>query len=143
MKYSNLLPSLFASIAFSGLLLACQITGQHNDMPAPFGSVAQITSISPDATRVLRSGEQVKLKVDVNYVLTAESGTLTLVVLASDNSEVAHDFKVITKGSGKSRLEAEFTVPGTTDIRVFAPLVVLGENSTSAADGRAYKVVPN
>ncbi|OGB02128.1 MAG: hypothetical protein A3E79_12315 [Burkholderiales bacterium RIFCSPHIGHO2_12_FULL_61_11] len=140
---TKFIPSLFASIAVFCLLPGCQLTKQHTDRPAAFGSLAQITSISPDTTQVLRSGEQVKLKVDVSYVLTSESGTIKLVVLAADNSDLAQDFKVITKGSGKSILEAEFTVPSTTEIRVFAPLVVQGQNSTSVADGRAFKVVAN
>lgn len=143
MMPTKFLPSLFASIAVPCLLLGCQLPEQRTDMPAPFGSLAQITSISPDTTQVLRAGEQVKLKVDVGYVLTSESGTITLVVLAADNSGIAQDFKVITKGSGKSTLEAEFTAPSTTVIRVFTPLIVQGQNSTAAADGRAFKVVPN
>ena len=134
-------PSLFAVMAVSGILLGCQSTGQPTNMP-PFGSVAQITSISPDITQVLHPGQQVRLKVDISYVLTAESGTIRLLVLAADNSELAQDVKVITMGSGKSSLQAQFTVPGTTDIRVFTPLVVQGQSATSAADGRAYKVVP-
>lgn len=142
MMPTKFLPSLFASVAVSCLLPGCQSIKQHTVMP-PFGSLAQITSIAPDTTQVLRSGEQIKLKVDVSYVLTAESGTIKLVVLAADNSDVAQNFKVITKGSGKSTLEAEFTVPSTTAIRVFTPLIVQGQNSTSVADGRAFKVVPN
>lgn len=116
---------------------------QATDMPAPFGSVAQITAISPDTTQVFRAGEQVRLTVDVNHVLTTESGTVTLVVLAADNSGIAHDFKAITKGSGKSTLSAQFTVPRTTVIRVYAPLIVQGDKSTSVVDGRAFEVVPN
>ena len=81
---AKFLPSLFASVAASFLLLGCQVPAQRADMPAPFGSLAHITSISPDTTQVLRSGEQVKLKVDVSYVLTAESGTIKLVVLAAE-----------------------------------------------------------
>jgi len=100
---SNLLPSLFATISASCLLLGCQLTEPKAGMPA-FGSLAQITSISPDTIHVLRSGEQVNLKVDVSYVLTAESGTIKLVVLAADNSDLAQDFEVITKGSWKSTL---------------------------------------
>ena len=142
MMRAKFLPSLFASIAVSGLLLGCQVTGQRTDVP-PLGSMAQITSISPDTSQVLRSGERVKLKVDVSYVLTAESGTIKLVVLAADNSDVAQDFKVLTKGSGKSTLEAAFTVPSTTAIRVFTPFIVPGQDSTSVADGRAFTVVPN
>ncbi len=105
--------------------------------------MAQIMSISPDTTQVLRAGEQVKFKVVVSYVLNAESGTVKLVVLAEDNSDIAQDFKAITRGSGQATLEAEFTVPITTAVRVFTPLTALGQDSTSASDGRAYKVVPH
>ena len=139
---TKFLPSLCASIAVSGLLLGCQLPEQNPAMP-PFGSLAQITSISPDTLEVLRTGEHVRLKVDVSYVLTAESGTIKLVVLAADNSELAQDVKLVTKGRGKSTLEAEFTVPLTTTIQVFTPLVVQGQNSSSAADGRAFKVIPH
>lgn len=134
--------SLLASIAVSSLLAGCHLPQRHTDMPS-FGSLAQITAISPDTIVVLRPGEQVKLKVDVNYVLTADSGTIKLVVLAADSSELAQDVKAITKGRGHSTLQAEFTVPGTTVIRVFTPLVVDGRTSTSVADGRAFTVVPN
>lgn len=134
-------PSLFAAMAVSGFLLGCQSAGQPANMP-PFGSMAQITSISPDTTTALRAGDQVRLKVDVSYVLTSASGTIKLVVLAADNSALGQDVKVITKGNGKSTLETQFTVPATTEIRVFAPLIVQGESSGSASDGRSYKVLP-
>lgn len=139
---TKFLPSLFASIAVAALLLGCQLPAQPTAVP-PFGSLAQITAISPDTLEVFRTGEHVKLKVDVSYVLTAESGTIKLVVLAADNSELAQDVKLVTKGRGKATLEAEFTVPLTTTIQVFTPLVVQGQNSSSAADGRAFKVVPH
>lgn len=136
------LPSLFASIAASALLLGCQSPGQHADA-MQFGSAAQITSISPDSVQVLHPGQRVHLRVDVGYVLTAETGTLKLIVLAADNSNVAQDSKVLAKGSGQSTLEAEFTVPNTTEILVFTPLTFQGPSSTSAVDGRAFTVLAN
>lgn len=139
---SKFLPSLLAMISVCGLLPGCQLIAPTGGMPT-FGSVAQITSISPDTTQVLRAGEQVKLKVDVSYVLNAESGTIKLVVLAEDNSDIAQDVAAITRGSGQATLEAQFSVPTTTAVRVFTPLTALGQNSTSAADGRAYKVLPH
>lgn len=141
MKPSKFLSSPFVSIAVSCILLGCQLPEQHAGV-APFGSMAQITAIAPDTVEVLRVGEHVKLKVDVSYVLTAESGTVQLIVLAADNSDLAQDFKVLTKGRGKSTLQAEFTVPVTTAIQVFTPLVVQGQHPTSATDGRAFKVLP-
>lgn len=134
--------SLFASIAVSGLLLGCQLPAQHTGVPS-FGSVAQIMSISPDTIEVLRSGEHVKLKVDVDYVLTADSGEIKLVVLDENSSGLAQDVKAITKGRGQVTLKAEFTVPRTSVIRVFAPLVVQGQNLTTTVDGRAFTVATN
>lgn len=139
---TKFLSSIAASIAVLSLLTGCQHTQQLTETP-PFGSLAQITSISPDTTTVLRSGEQVKLRVDVSHVLTAESGEIKLLVLAADNSDIAQGSKAITKGTGKSTLEVEFKVPSTTVIRVFTPLIVQGQNSTSQADGRTFEVVSN
>lgn len=136
------LSSILASVAVSSLLMGCQRTEQITGTP-PFGSLAQITSISPDTTQVLRAGDQVKLKVDVSHVLTAESGIIKLVVLAADNSDIAQGSEAITKGTGKSTLQVEFKVPSTTVIRVFTPLIVQGQNSTSLADGRTFEVVSN
>ncbi|MDI1236927.1 MAG: hypothetical protein PSV26_05505 [Polaromonas sp.] len=138
---TKFLPTLFLSMAVSGILSGCQVTGKPANMP-PFGSLAQITAISPDTNQVLRPGQQVKLKVDVSYVLTSDAGTIKLIVLAADSAELGQDVKVIAKGSGKATLETQFTVPTTTEIRVFAPLVVQGESSGSATDGRSYKVLP-
>lgn len=143
MMPAKFLPPLFSSIAASFLLGGCQVPAQHAALSAAFGSVAQITSISPNTTQIFRPGEQVDLKVDVNHVLTAESGTIRLLVLAADNSDIAHDFKAITKGSGTSILNAHFTVPRTTVIRVYTPLIAQGEESTSAVDGRSFEVTPN
>lgn len=139
---SKFLSSVFVTIAASSLLLGCQLREQITET-STFGSLAQITSISPDTTQVLRAGEQVKLKVVVSHVLTSESGTIKLVVLAADNSDIAHGSEAITKGTGKSTLEVEFKVPSTTVIRVFTPLIVQGQNSTSQVDGRIFEVVSN
>lgn len=128
-------------MAVVSFLPGCQLPVQHAGV-APFGSMAQITATSPDTIEVLRVGEHVKLKVDVSYVLTAESGTVQLIVLTADNSDLAQDVEVLTKGRGQATLQADFTVPATTAIQVFTPLVVQGQHPTSATDGRAFKVLP-
>ncbi|MHB8947608.1 MAG: hypothetical protein ACYC4S_00925 [Rhodoferax sp.] len=139
--YPKFLPSLLTTISVGCLLPGCQLYAPTSGLPT-FGSLAQITSISPDTTQVLHVGEHVKLKVDVSYVLNAESGTIELVVLAEDNSEIAQDTAAITRGSGQSTLGAQFTVPITATVRVFTPMTAMGQNATSATDGRAYKVIP-
>ena len=134
-------PSLLAALAASTFRAGCHARGHPASQP-PFGSLAQITAISPDTSEVLHPGQQVRLKVDVSYVLTSASGTVKLLVLAADSSELGQDVKVITQGNGKTTLETRFTVPATAEVRVFAPLVVQGESSGPAADGRSYKVLP-
>lgn len=132
-----------AAFATAAVLLAgCQMPGPHTNVPKTMGSLAQITSISPDASQVLRSGEQVKLKVDVSYALADDTGTLTLIVLAADSSPLAHAAQPIRQRSGKVTLEAAFTVPNTTAVRVYTPLLADGQKSSSVVDGREYAVAP-
>jgi len=129
------------SLGVAGLVSGCQSAGPVVGS-GTFGTVAQITGISPDTTQVLRAGERIRLKVDVAYALTAETGSIELIVLADDNSSVAKDVKAVTKGRGTATLQAEFLVPGTTAIRVFVPLVVQGPNAAFMVDGRAFQVRP-
>lgn len=107
------------------------------------GSSVKIIGITPDTSTPLRSGERVKLKVDLSYSLKVDSGTVALVIQSADNSAIAQNMDVLSKGEGKTSLEAEFTVPNTKAIQIFTPLSVQGEVSTSTVDYRAYKVVPN
>lgn len=141
MKTIRFIHRLLAPVAVAGLLAGCQAMGPGTCGPA-FGSLAHITSISPDPARALQAGEKVRLKVDVGYVLTADTGSIELIVLAADNSAIAQDAKAVSRGRGTSTLEAEFTVPATSTVRVYAPLVFQGQESTAAADGRAFLVNP-
>lgn len=130
-----------AAFATAVLLAGCQVPGPHTNVPKAMGSLAQITSISPDASQVLRSGEQVNLKVNVSYALADDTGTLTLIVLAADSSALAHAARPIRQRSGTVTLEATFTVPNTTAVRVYTPLLADGQKSSSVVDGREYTVV--
>lgn len=132
---------ILVSVLAALLMLGCQRNDLHPGTPASAGSSVQIASISPSAGEPLHVGEKVTLKVDVNYLLTAESGTLALVVQAADNSAIAQNFEVVTKGSGKATLESEFIVPSTKAIQIFTPLSAQGQSSTSTVESRAFKVV--
>ena len=127
--------------------LVATIAGcQRNDntsVPAPSGSIVKIVTITPDISSPLRTGDRVKLKVDISYNLTVDSGTIALVVQDSNNSGIAQTMEVLTKGNGKTSLEVEFTVPNTKAVQVFAPLSAQGQASTSTVEYRAYKVVTN
>ncbi|MCA6217181.1 hypothetical protein KGA65_11570 [Ideonella sp. B7] len=132
----------FVVILFSAaLLVACQRSDPHLGTPAPGGSSVHIASVSPSVAEVLQAGEEVKMKVEIEYTLGADSGTLALVVQAADNSAVAQNFEVVTKGSGRAILEAEFLVPNTKAIQIFTPLSAQGQSSTSTVESRAFKVV--
>jgi hypothetical protein len=110
---------------------------------APGKSSISIVTIEPDTTGTLHVGEQIKLRVVATHTLDADSGTITLVVQAADNSRIAQNFEVISRGNAKTTLEAEFTVPNTKAIQVFVPLMAQGQGPTSTVDSRAYRVTSN
>jgi uncharacterized membrane protein len=130
---------LFLYFLLLATLTACEFRSSAENS-APAGSSVKILSISPEISSPLHVGEKVNLQVEVGYSLTAPSGTLSLVVQASDNSGVAQDMEVLTKGSGKTKFEAEFVVPNTKAIQVFTPLSAQGQSSTSTVDMWAFKV---
>lgn len=136
MKFSRLIPPFLLLVTLG----ACE-SKFSTENSAPAGSSVKILAISPEISSPLHVGEKVKLQVDVGYSLTAPSGTLSLVVQASDNSGVAQDMEVLAKGSGKTKFEAEFVVPNTKAIQVFTPLSAQGQSSTSTVDMWAFKVV--
>jgi hypothetical protein len=130
------------SIAVASLISGCERAENSSGTPAPSGSAVHITSVSPSIGETLYVGDKVRLQVSVDYTLTAESGTLSLVVQASDNSLIAHNVEVVTKGSGKVDLETVFVVPSTRTVQIFTPLAAQGQSSTSTVESRAFKVVP-
>lgn len=136
MKLIHISPAFLLLVA----LAACDSRFSIENSATSGGSV-KILSISPEISTPLHVGERVKLKVDVAYTLNAPSGTLSLVVQASDNSGVAQDMEVVTKGTGKAEFEAEFVVPNTKAIQVFTPLSEQGQSSTSTVDMWAFKVL--
>jgi len=134
---------------FAVLLLAgCQREAQSPSPPspssilaAPAGSSVRILSVDPPTSVALRVGDKVTLKLDVQYVLAAESGTVAIVVQAANNSPLAQNVSVIRNGSGKLNLQAEFVVPQTNAVQVFVPLHAQGQGPTSTVDSRAFEVV--
>jgi hypothetical protein len=105
------------------------------------GTFVTISEINPDPRIPLRVGERVKLHVVAGYMLEAETGTIALVVQAADTTSVAQNMEVISRGNGKSVLDAEFTVPDTRAVQVFVPIHAQGQRGgTSIVDSRAYRV---
>jgi hypothetical protein len=128
------------------LIAACAIGAcGRNDSSrdsAPQGSAVSIAQITPSTSVALRVGDKVALRVEVDYALSVDSGTVTLVVQSSDNTPISSETEVVTKGSGKVVLNSTFVVPDTRAVQVFTPLSAQGQASTSTIDSRAYKVEP-
>lgn len=108
---------------------------------APTGSSVRILSVDPATSVPLRVGAKVTLKVEAQYTLGAESGTVAIVVQAANNAPLAQNVSVIRNGTGKVNLQAEFVVPQTNAVQVFVPLHVQGQGPTSTVDSRAFEVV--
>ena len=131
------LPLLLVSTA---MFVGCE-RSPSDEHAAPTGSSVKIVSTSPDTAEPLQVGELVKLHIEVAYTLSTSSGTLGLVVQASDNSSLAQDMEVVNKGSGTIQFDTEFLVPNTKAIQVFTPLSAQSQSSTSTVDMWAFKVV--
>ena len=122
-------------------LAGCQ-RNEPSGTRALSGSSVKIVGITPDISAPLRVGERVTLMVDISYSLAVDSGTVTLVIQAADNSGIVQNMEVLSKGEGKTSLKAEFTVPDTKAVQIFTPLSAQGQTSSSTVDYRAYKVIP-
>ncbi len=128
------------------LLVMASIFALPNDLHAASGAAAEssvkIVSISPDLSKPLHVGQKTTIKVDVEYVMTDDSGTITLVIQKGESggSPLANITEVVLKGKDKITLEAEIQIPDTKSILVFTPLSRQGDTGTRIVDQRAYKV---
>ena len=130
-------------IRLLALLAATAACNQSLGQSAPSaanGSSVSLISISPATSEVLHPGEKATLVVEIAYELNADSGNVNLVVQAANGLHLAGDIEVITKGSGRAKLRAEFIVPETKAIEVFIPLSADGQSSTSTLVHRVYRV---
>lgn len=130
-------------LAIAGLALAalpgCDKPGPAVKKAVSTGSV-KIVKLSPETTTPLKVGDKVKIHVEVDYRLAADSGTLSLVVQSADNRSLGHDMEVVRNGAGKASLAVELVVPQTKAIQIFTPLQAQGQSATATVDFRAYKV---
>jgi hypothetical protein len=131
---------LLATLLVPALLAGCGRGDPAREAAAPSGSSVKIIAISPAPGELLRIGRTVRLKVDVSYTLSVESGQVDLVVQDAGGARLAGNLKVIRKGSGEASLDAEFVVPKTVAIQVFTPLLAQGQNASSTVDSRVFEV---
>ena len=108
---------------------------------APQGSSVRIAKITPGTSSRLTVGDEVTIRAEVEYVLSGDSGTVTLVI-QSGNKPIASKKAVIKGGSGKVELASTFVVPHTWSLQVFTPLTAQGKTITTTVDQRTYRVRP-
>jgi hypothetical protein len=106
------------------------------------GSSVKIVNIAPEVSKPLYVGDKTRIVVEVEYVMSQESGTITLVIQRGESggSSLGNSTEVVFKGKGTIKLEAEIQIPDTKAIQVFTPLSFQGGASTSIVDYRAFKV---
>ncbi len=130
----NKISAGFMGLLLGGLLLA-GCTAQNN------GSV-KIVSISPEPYAVMRAGDKVDLKVEVEYTLKKGPGNISLVAQKDGTSSIGSVREVIKEGSGRITLALSFVVPETKVVNVFVPLTPGGYTKTVIVDSRVYNVAP-
>jgi hypothetical protein len=132
--------TLIHATVLAGGILALGCSPQPGTHQAPSGSTVSITQISPGSGSPLTVGEEVKLEVSAAYALSAEAGTLGVIVQDAKGTPLAQTVNVVLKGGGTEKLQVSFTVPDTSAIHVFAPLSAEGQTATSTVASRSFRV---
>lgn len=125
------MPALFIS--------GCDVDPREK-LAAPTGTSVAIISTTPAYFETLHVGDTVNLQVEVEYQLSEDCGTLSLVVQGSDNSTIRVENAILARGQGTRIFDVEFEVPDTKTVQIFTPIRAQGQTSTSTVDTRAFKV---
>jgi len=136
----RLLLALIVVVCVGQVLVACGRATDRDSIAAPSGSTVSITDVTPSVSAPLTVGQQVNLQVSLAYALTADSGTLGLIVQDGTNKPLAQSVGVVLKGGGTEKLAVSFTVPDTKAIHVYAPLSAQGQAATSTVASRSFRV---
>ena len=134
----RLIASLLAVIALSFGMSAISVAQTTTSS----GSSVKIIDIVPELSGPLYVGERQTIVVEVEYVMSQDSGTITLVIQKGESGgrPLGSSTEVVSKGKGKIKLEAVIQIPDTKAIQVFTPLSYQDGAGTYIVDYRAYKV---
>ena len=111
------------------------------------GNLVKILSISPDNNRPLQIGDEVEFTVKIEYKIAKAPANISLIIQKSamgsglTDALLGSEMKVVTGLKGALTLKHKIIVPDTKAIKVFTPLLLEGEKSTSTVYMRTYKVV--
>ena len=133
----RLVTSLFAiALVFgmSAITLAQSTTSSESSV--------KIISIAPELSKPLYVGEKETIVVEVEYVMSKDSGTVTLVIQKGESGgrPLGSATEVALRGKGTVKLKAEIQIPDTKAIQIFTPLSFQDGAGTSIVDYRAFKV---
>ena len=131
---ARLLAIIALSFGMSAISLAQTATSS--------GSSVKIVGITPELPGPLYVGEKQTIVVEVEYVMSQDSGTITLVIQRGESGArpLGSSTEVVFRGKGRIKLEAVIQIPDTKAIEVFTPLSYQDGAGTSIVDYRAYKV---
>lgn len=140
MKRQAQLPLLVLLVA--GLASAC---GQRPDGQEALPAVAStltVTAVTPERETVLRVGDEVAVRVEVQYTLGSAAGNLGLVVQSGEGQVLGERVVPAVQGEHAMTLQAAFTVPETNIVHLVVPLSERGRNTTSDVEIISYEVDP-
>lgn len=135
--------AIWPILAMSTLSVSGCDVDPREKLAAPTGTSVAIISTTPAYSETLHVGGTVNLQVEVEYQLSEDCGTLSLVVQESDNSTIRVENAILSRGQGTKVFDINFEVPDTETVQIFTPIRVQGQTSTSTVDTRAFKVEAN
>lgn len=126
----------------TGLASACGQQQEGQDATPPPASTLTVTSVTPERESVLRVGDEVAVRVEVDYTLGAAAGHVGLVVQTGDGQVLGEQVGPAVRGEHSMTLHAAFTVPETDMVHLVVPLSERGRNTTSDVEIISYEVDP-
>jgi len=108
----------------------------------------KIKTISPSTLKPLNVGEVVEIEVEIEYKVTNVPATITLNIQKGESQGDDYDAviasidEVVFEKKKTISMKYEFKVPETRAIKVYTPLTVEGQVSTTIVDVRGYQVLP-
>jgi hypothetical protein len=81
-----------------------------------------------------------RLRVNIAYRLLEKEGKVALVVQTEKQETVLNELAIAAEGAGSVQFDTEISVPYSTSLHVYTPLMAHGAAGTNIVDQRAYKV---
>lgn len=123
-------------------VLAAACGQQQQEVAAPVASSLSVVSVSPEREAILRVGDEVAARIEVEYTLGSAAGHVGLVVQTGDGQVLAEQVAPAVRGQHAMTLQANFTVPETDMVHLVVPLSERGRNTTSDVEIISYEIDP-